>query len=278
MPKRTLTIITYLTGLLTLISCMLSIFNNDIYQDGEWANAQWLGQDMVTVALALPFLLISFLKGIRNGESRWAMVYCGVLLYYAYTYSFFMFAARLTVLYLFHLPIFGLAVIGLVISCIGLFGNDESFTLDRKGLKIAIISYLLVISLMISFLWLNDILSHLLHPDHRSDTPDGEAPLIIYSLDLAIIIPLMICAAFLLYRKTRWGYLLTGLILTKTSTLGFALMAMALSMYAQKLEPDYFLIVLWCIIGILGSALTISYLLSLKSKRQPVNLNVKNLS
>lgn len=266
MAKRTLGFITFALALLTLVSCVLSIFNNDIYQDGEWANAQWLGQDMVTVLIALPLLLLSFVKGIRRGESTWTMAYCGVLLYFFYTYSFFMFAAKLTILYLFHLPIFGLSTIGLLICCIGLFSQKKHYSMDRKGLKASIIAYLFLISLMISFLWLNDIFSHLLQPGHRSDTPSGEAPLIIYSLDLAIIIPLMISAAVLLYRKSNWGYILTGLILTKTSTLGFALMAMAISMYVKNLDPDYFLIVLWCIIGMIGSVLTVFYLTQLKSK------------
>lgn len=261
--KTTLKIVTYLAAGLTFISCLFSITNNDIYQDGTWANAQWLGQDAVTLLIALPFLLISFFKGIRRGNVKWQMVYAGILFYYFYTYSFFMFAAKLSVFYLFHLPIFGLSLIGLIITLIGLFGQDTRFVFESKRLKITIIVYLILMSVMISFLWLSDIAAHLLDPTHRSETPDGEAPLIIYSLDLAIVIPLMITAAILLYRKTQAGYLLNGIILTKTSTLGFALMAMATSMYVQELNPDYFLIALWSIIGIIGTALTVLYLCKL---------------
>ena len=264
MAKRTLTVITYVLAGLCFVACLLSIGKNDIYQDGAWANAQWFGQDIVTLLIALPFLLVSFFKGIRNGNKRWTMVYGGILLYYGYTYSFFMFAANLSFLYLFHLPIFGLSVIGLVIACIGFFSQKDHYSMEGKGLKGIIITYLVLISLMISFLWLNDIISHLVIPDYKSDTPNGQAPLIIYSLDLAILIPLMICSAVLIYRNTNWGYILCGMILTKTSTLGFALMAMALSMNIQELDPDVFLIVLWSIIGIIGTLLTISYLSNLK--------------
>jgi hypothetical protein len=266
MAKRTLTLISYALALLTLVSCVLSIINNEIYQDGDWANAQWLGQDIVTILIALPLLLLSFFKGIRREELRWTLVYSGILLYYVYTYSFFMFAAQLTVLYLFHLPIFGLSAIAFVITCIGLFGKHKVYMPEKKSLHTLISGYLILISLMISFLWLNDIFSHLSDPGHLSDTPSGEAPLIIYSLDLAIIIPLMIIAAIKLLLRTSWGYLLTGLILTKTSTLGFALMAMGVSMYVQELNPDYFLIILWCIIGIIGTSLTLIFLKHLKIK------------
>lgn len=258
--KRTLAIISYLIAGLTLISCVISICYNSIYQDGEWANAQWLGQDIVTLVLAFPLLLISTIKGVKGSNNQWEIVYCGILLYYVYTYSFFMFAANLTILYLFHLPIFGLSIIGFVIACIKVFNKKSYYSFKRKGLKMMIIIYLLFISLIISFLWLNDIFAHLLNPGHQSDTPTGKAPLIIYSLDLAIIIPLMVTSSILFFKKTNWGYIITGIILTKTSTLGFALMAMAISMFIQKLNPDSFLIILWCIIGMVGTILTIMYL------------------
>lgn len=262
--KTSLSIFTYLIAALTLVSCIISISTNSIYQDGEWANAQWLGQDIVTITLALPLLLISLFKGIRGNNPKWALVYCGILLYFTYTYSFFMFVANLTFLYLFHLPVYGLSMIGLVVTCIALFNQNTGYSFENRRLKGGIILYLLLISLMISFLWLNDIMAHLFNPDHLSDTPDGEAPLIIYSLDLALIIPLMIASAISIHKKLRWGYILNGIILTKTSTLGFALMAMAVSMYSQNLNPDILLIVLWCIIGVIGTMLTIFYLKELK--------------
>jgi len=261
--QKTLQIFTFLLAGLTLVSCLISISYNNFYQDGAWANAQWLGQDIVTLLLALPLLLISFHKGIKKEHEKWTMVYAGILLYYAYTYSFFMFVANLSILYLFHLPIFSLSVIGLFMICTKLFNQNLEYSFQKSKLKVIIITYLIMISLMILFIWLNDIFAHLSNPEHVSDTPNGEAPLIIYSLDLAIIIPLMISAAVLLYKKSTLGYILSGIILTKTSTLGFALMAMSISLYVQNLNPDIFLILLWSIIGIIGSTLSILYLKNL---------------
>lgn len=259
-PMKTLIRISYLIAMLTLVSCLISITHNDIYQDGSWANAQWLGQDAVTLLLALPLLLLSTHHGVRAENWHWQILHAGILLYYFYTYSFFMFAANLTVLYVFHLPIFGLASVGLVLECIHLFNLEVAFSFPARNLVLGIIIYLSLISLMVTLLWSVDIYSHLTDPTHRSGTPTGEAPLIIYSLDLGLIIPLMLMAAVLLYRQAQWGYLLTGIILVKTSTLGFALMAMGVSMYVQELNPEYYLILLWSVIGLLGGWLTVSFL------------------
>ncbi len=176
----------YLIIGLVFISCSLSIFNNDIYQDGAWANAQWLGQDVVSLFLAVPFLWIAQ--------------------YFALSQIFF-----------------------------------------------------LLISILLTCLWLSDIFHHLIDPDYLSSTPDGEAPLIIYSLDLAIVIPLMLTSIYGLWKGWQLDLKTTGIMLIKASTLGFALMAMSLSMMINKLSLDIELIILWCIIGLIGALLSILY-------------------
>jgi hypothetical protein len=172
---------TYIISILAVISCLLSIMNNDLYQDGEWANAQWLGQDVVTLLLASPLLGLSYYKGIRRENAKWELVFSGTLMYFAYTYAFYMFAAQLTVLYLFHVPVFGLSLSGLVVSLVRIFCRQHEFSGEHKGIRILVILYLVLISVMLLVLWSSDILSHLFIPGHQSDTPNGEAPLIIYS-------------------------------------------------------------------------------------------------
>jgi len=261
---ETINRINYLIAALILISCLISTTSNDIYQDGEWANAQWLGQDIITLVIALPLLIISNYKSVKTENKKWLILNTGILLYLAYTYSFYMFAAKLTFLYLFHVQIYGLSIFGLALSFIFIFNQNVSFKFHLAKLKMTIIVYLSLIALMLSFLWLSDIFAHLTNPEHQSDTPNGEAPLIIYSLDLGLIIPLMFISAYSLYKQYNWGYIIGGFVLTKTSILGFALMAMALSMYVQKLNPEYFLILLWCFIGGFGTILTILYFKNLK--------------
>ena len=110
MKKKTIIILTYLISGLTLVSCLISISNNGIYKDGVWANAQWFGQDVVTLLVATPLLLLTQFQGIRRDLWKWNLVLGGILFYFVYTYAFYMFAAKLTFLYLFHLPIFGLSL------------------------------------------------------------------------------------------------------------------------------------------------------------------------
>ena len=264
-PVSFLPVATMVIFVLVVVGCLISVFNNDIYQDGPWANAQWLGQDIVSLILGAPMLLISFHYGIRRGALPWHMVYSGVLFYFLYTYTFYVFEAELTFLYFFQIPVFGLAAVGLVTSLIPLFAGNREINCKSNPIRWMVILYLFLIALMISFIWLTDIFAHLTDSAHHSSTPDGKAPLIIYSLDLGIVIPLMIAAAFLVARKKKSGFILTGIMLAKTSLLGFALMAMGLSMAIQELNPELFLAILWCIIGTLGTLLTVWYLKNITS-------------
>ena len=191
------------------------------------------------------------------------MVLSGVLFYFAYSYAFYAIVAEFTFLYLLHLPIFGLSVIGLFLVLLHLFQKNIQITAPKRSVKIAVIIFLLLVSAMLSYIWLSDILAHLTIPGHRSDMPDGKPPLIIYSLDLGIVIPLMFTAVVGLWRKRQFGYRLMGVMLTKAATMGFALMGMAISMHVQQLNLDIFLIYLWFFIGITSLIMTVIYLKNL---------------
>ena len=266
--------ITLLIVLLAAVSCFISTIKNDIYQDGEWSNAQWVGQDIVTLVIATPLLYIARNRGLVRNQLKWKIVLIGVLLYYAYTYTFFVFGTQLTFLYLLHLPIFGLSVIGLFISFMDLLDPKQELKSQPGLIKNIIISYLLLMSFMLTFLWMSDIIAHLTISGHTSDTPTGEPLLLVYSLDLAIVIPLMIIAAVGYWQRKQYGYKLIGVMLVKTSTLGAALMAMSLSLYLQNLSLDTFLIILWCIVGVVGTTLTLLFFKQLKNKNQIIDSSV----
>ncbi|NJB72192.1 hypothetical protein GGR42_002683 [Saonia flava] len=256
--------ITFSILVLASISCAISIVNNDLYLDGEWANAQWLGQDIATLFVAIPLLLLSYQKSIKT--KKWETVLSGTLFYFVYTYSFFVFEAKLTFLYFFHLPIFSLSLIGLFISLKNTLAEKRKYVTKNNSIKRLVLVYLLLISGMLSFLWLSDIVSHITIPNYKSDTPSGEPLLIVYTLDLAIVIPLMMISVIGYYKNRQYGIKLIGVMLTKTSTLGIALMAMSLSMYLQKLSLDLFLAILWFSIGIIGTTLSLFFLKDLREE------------
>lgn len=256
-------------ALLAGISCLMAVIDNDIYRDGAWAKAQWLGQDTITLLVAVPALLLAQYRADKS--TAWQIILAGILFYFVYTYAFFMFAAKFTFLFFFQLPVFSLSIFALISLLYHIWVSPFNFRLGHRGWQFAIMGYMSGISAMVAGLWLRDMIGFLYWEGFALDSPDGEPLTIVYALDLSLVIPLMAAGVGGMYRKKRLGYLLTGLMLTKTTTLGLSLMAMALSMYFHKLNPSLFLAGLWSVIGLIGLILTLfffRYLLISPMQRQ----------
>lgn len=245
---------------LAVIATLIGVFQNDCYEDDLWARAQWMGQDIVTLVLGVPLLLVATKKAILNHSLIWELVMAGVLLHFSYIYTFYVFEASFTFLYFFHLPIFSLSLLCFFMVCHHILNARKFYSFTHGLSRFTILFYLLIISAMLSWLWLQDLISHLTIETFLSHTPDGEPPLVIYTLDLGILIPLMVIACLLFLRNHGLGHILIGIVLTKVFLLGFALMAMSLSMAVQGLDPDSLLITLWYFIGVAGLLLLIIYL------------------
>lgn len=256
--------INYTIALIATIYCLVTISNNDLYQDNPWLKAQWLGQDVVTLLIAIPVLLMSLKRGVGQHRIKWWMINTGMLLYFAYTFGIYVTSAKLTFLYFVQLLIFGLSVIGFIRSCMLLSHEQINFSLQSTIRKGIIMTYCIGIGLGLIFFWLTDSIQHITDPIYQSNTFDGQPPLINYTLDMGIIAPTMIASAIMLGWKERWGFILSGIILTKTSTLGFSLLAMATSMHLQHINPKPDIIILAMGIGVLGTYLTIFYLENLQ--------------
>lgn len=254
---------------LALIATLTGILRNDFYQDGEWVRAQWLGQDVVTLLLGIPLMLVAARKAIVNRQLIWELVLAGTLLYFSYIYTFYVFEASFTFLYFFHLPIFSLSLLCFFMVCHHILNARKHYAYTDSFSRFTIVFYLLLISAMLTWLWLQDLISHLTIEQFLSQTPDGEPLLTIYTLDLGILIPFSVIACLLLLRNHALGLILIGIVLTKTFLLGFALMAMSLSMYLQGLDPDVFLVMLWSFVGLAGLMLSIVYLNKLRVYPRP---------
>lgn len=260
MKESTALRLTILLAALVFAATILGIAFNDIYQDGEWIKAQYLGQDMVTLLVIIPLLLISAHHGINNNVSAWRMVFIAVLLYLSYVYAIFVFVAEFSPLYFLHLPIFSLSLFIMLSLCGCFFISRRKMIMSSSSIRYLVSTYLFLISIMLAAIWISDLLGHAFDKTYVSDTPTGEPLLIVYSLDLGIIIPLMIVGAVGLLRQKTRGIAWAGIMLVKSTLLGFALMAMSISLAYFGFEADVFLIGLWSVLGIIGLVFSIFFM------------------
>jgi hypothetical protein len=252
-----------LTGLLIVLSTIASVIgitNNTLYMDEAWANAQWLGQDWVTLLIAIPLLLFSSWKVILKQSLVWELVLAGVLFYLLYVYTFFVFEAGFSPLYFIHLPIFSVSLLCLFVVFHHMLNAKNNYAYRHKLTLTTIIGYFLLLSILLSWLWLQDLIKHITIDGYLSDTPDGQPPMVIYSLDLGIIMPMMVIASILLIYNHSLGLIMTGVMLTTSFLISLALMAMSMSLYIKDFDLDYLLTLIWGLIALAGLSLLIVYL------------------
>lgn len=251
------------------VATVISITNNNLYLDGDWANAQWLGQDLVTLVIGMPLLLVSSWKVILKRSLVWELVLGGVLFYLVYIYAFFLLEVSFTALYFIHLPIFSISLLCLFVVFHDLLNAKNDYAYTHRLTLSTIIGYFLLISAFLFWLWLQDLLKHLTAADYFSDTPDGEPPLVMHTLDLGIIVPMMVMASILLFKNHTLGLIMIGVLLVMSFLTSSAFMGMALSIYLQGFDLDSKIIVLCSLITLCSLLLSIVYLNRLEIYPKP---------
>ena len=87
----------------------------DLYRDNALVTAGWLGNDVVTLVLAVPALLVATAL-TRTGSPRALLVVLGLLAYAAYGYAFYLFGAAFNALFLAYVAIVALSTVALIVG------------------------------------------------------------------------------------------------------------------------------------------------------------------
>jgi len=248
---KTNTVVGLILSLLSLLASVLGLFGR-VYRDSDWEASQLKGQDAVTILVALGLLLFLFFD-----TEKTKLILTGLFGYLAYTYVTYVFGPKLNPLFLVYIALMSISIFGLVL----LFRQIGRFNLSPTSGWIFRLSsvYLMAVALLLSVLWLADIVGNLKGKPLLAN-PTGEPLVTVYALDLGFVIPAMIYGGIQVLRKKFWGYILTGVMLVKSTTLGFALMAMALALHIRGHGLDLFLAVFWSVLALVGLGLSLLYL------------------
>lgn len=246
-------------AVLAVTAAGFGVFGN-VYKEIPWLKVQIIGQDAFTV---LPALLLFILSFARNRKV--ILIQAGILVYLIYTYVFYAFGVEFNPLFLLYVALASLSVWGLVKAALRL----SSFKLKAAGGKIPNIAggYLLFVSLMLGFLWLGDIFGRYAGAP-LLENPTGEPLTPVYVLDLGFVIPVTVYGAVLTLMKKPRGFIITAVMLPAFAAMGFALMAMALGLFAYDLPGDVFLTGFWFALGTAGLILAVIYLKELQFEQQ----------
>src|ERR1044071_3889065 len=112
---RLATLFSTIIAVLALIASAGGLFWNGLYRDNTLVTAAFRGNDLITLVVAVPGLLIA-LRMIRRGSARAHLVGLGLLAYMLYNYVFYLYGAAFNRFFLLYVALVALSITALIIS------------------------------------------------------------------------------------------------------------------------------------------------------------------
>ena len=197
------------------------------YYDTVSSVAQQQGNDVVTLFVALPMLVVSAWMTFR-GSLRGRLLLTGTIGFFLYTYLSMCMLTAFNALFLVYVAIFGMSLYAFILCMMSFDLETLPRHFSDRLPRGWIAALLFVIGAFLALTWLMRVLSPLM----RGTPPllDNGITMVIQAMDLSLIVPLAVLSGILLLRRSSWGYLLTSVFVLKTIALGLAVSAMVVNM------------------------------------------------
>jgi len=225
------------------------------YYDTVSSAAQQRGNDMVTLFVGLPMLVVSTWMSFR-GSLRGRLLLTGTIGFFLYTYMSMCMLTMFNTLFLVYVALFSLSLYAFILSMMSFDLETLSQHFSEKLPRRWIAALLFIIGGFLTMAWLGKVLPPISH-----DVPpmlDNTTTFVIQAMDLGLIVPLAVLSGILLLRRSAWGYLLTSIFVLKGITLGLAVSAMAVNMTLAGTPDSLGIMIPFLIITILNLAAAVS--------------------
>lgn len=204
--------ITIAIGVLLCGSSLLGLLTGgkDWYAPNPFARTALLAQDAVTLVLGLPFLIVSVWRA-RRGSVRGLLCWLGALLYFAYSYYFYVVGVPVNAFFLGYIAIVSLGVYGALTLLFAIDPDATAACLVRLPVRLTS-AYLVGTALFFASLWVAIAFSFA--AAHR---PMGGVTRAIISVDGVFLLPLFFYGGVALWRHRPLGYTLAIPLLVKST-------------------------------------------------------------
>ncbi len=225
--------ITFPVAILLTIAAGGGVFISGLYRDRPYFVAQALGQDLISLAVVLPTMIVSAILANR-GSPRARLVWLDGLVYLVYSYAIAAFDVSFNSMFLVYIALLGCSLYALIggLVTLDMAGIKACFT--EKTPVMAVSIYLAVLAVLFYFLWLSETLPALVAGKIPQSIQDNGTPTnAVHVLDMAWILPAFGITAVSLWRKQALGYVLAGAILSYVVLLILAILSMVVFMIRQ---------------------------------------------
>lgn len=192
-------------GLLMLMQPVAGLLFAEQYRDVAWIRATWLGNDWVTLLVALPLFALGYAHA-RRGSLRGHLLWFGLLGYAVYNYAFYLIGAALNVFFPLYVLVVGAGHGHAHHRARGCRCQATGRRLPPSTPVRLVGATLVVIGTSLAVVWVVLWAAYIFA---ARPLPGGPEPFkVVAALDLTIMVPALTIGGFLLWRRRPWGFVL----------------------------------------------------------------------
>ncbi len=247
-----------LFGLLSIILIMLlviaagfGLLADGVYRDNLLVTSGWYGNDLVTLILVLPLLVISTILVLRRSLSG-ALIWAGIMAYALYCYAFYLFGAAFNSLYLVYVAILAVSTFGLIRILtspqIRHIAHSVNFSIHTGIAGILLIltsaalgSFWIMTSIL--FLLTGEVPAMVTAVDHPTNVTGA--------LDLWLVVSFGLLGGIWLLQRRAWGYIIAAIWSIKGLLYMSAISAAAVAQYIYGAAENLAQLFIWVPIGLI---------------------------
>ena len=178
------------------------------YRDVEWIAVSWLGNDWVTLVVALPLLSAGIVL-TRGGSVRGLLLLLGTLAYATYNSAYYLFGAALNAFF----PLYAVTVIvaaaALILTLSGIAPSEIARRFRAVTPARLVGGYFVFVGLSLAGVWLGMWSAYVFAG--RPTPIEPEAFKLVAALDTVLMVPTLATGGVLLWRKNAWGYIVSAI-------------------------------------------------------------------
>jgi hypothetical protein len=254
-------------AVLGTLASLSGIFVDRIYQHetASW-QTQAVGQDIANLAVLT--LLLVFGYAAAHGSTPAVLVWTGLVVATAYSYTIYAFAVHFGPLFLLYVAVLGMSLWALIG---GLSSLDPVRLVVTEPRLVGFVSSLLLgIAGVFALLWVAQDLPAMFSGTSSQELRDTGLPTNpVHVLDLALFLPASALAGILLRRGRPWGFVLAPVMLTAMAAISAGIVALSV---VDATKGNTSSLVVATVIGLVGVVQTVlcwRYLRSVED-RSPV--------
>jgi hypothetical protein len=242
---------TLIITLLTIVAVTGGLFKEGLYKDtSNFVLSAWYATDLVTLVVGVPLLIVALIFSLR-GSLRGQLVWLGMLIYTLYNYSYYLLGASLNSFFLIYVALFCLSMYAIIFGLVNLDYEKIAKSFKGKTPVKAICVYMIILGLILGGAWTSQWLNFVV----TGNLPQvminvNSSTNLVASLDLTVVVPLCIVAAFYLWKRMAIGYVLAVMLNVKGTVYNLILISGSILQADKGVKGAMDLVPLWIFLGI----------------------------